>query len=715
MAMNNRVLSIEIGNSFTKICEMDYKVKKPKVYKVLTVETPEGIVVDGMLQPTQEYADRMVNALGTNGIRTKKVIFTISSTRVASREVQIPNVKASKIEALVKTNANEYFPVDLTQYEIGHYLAGGLTENGKLRVMALAVPKALLDSYYQLAQMCSWEVECFDYSSNSLYQILRDEKSEKVTMVIKIDENSTIVTVLSAGKVLLQRTVAYGVQDAIDTMIASGAYAVNDPMSAVERFQKKTCLNRVLHPGDKVWEENAGRWEDEDAGNVEVTEARQKITASLEPLIVGVSRVIDFYDSRNSENPIEKSYVTGLGGSFSGMSKLFTNCLERKVHTLSEMDDKIGMSKAIRSTRPAAYISCLGAVLAPVGLIDKSTQKSKGLTVVSGTNYTFVSVAVLVLGVILSIAMAATSVTRYLGNVAQNVYLQNRVQELQPAQAVYNDYLAAEAQYDKYTYLYAYTQTPNENLVEFINELEQILPDSFYTNSFSSDQTGISMSVTVEGKAAAARTILNIRNMQSIDDVEISNITDSKDETGTSIVTFSITGSYKVLGVILSIAMAATSVTRYLGNVAQNVYLQNRVQELQPAQAVYNDYLAAEAQYDKYTYLYAYTQTPNENLVEFINELEQILPDSFYTNSFSSDQTGISMSVTVEGKAAAARTILNIRNMQSIDDVEISNITDSKDETGTSIVTFSITGSYKELTDETEESGEAQADTQTAQ
>ena len=542
--MNNRVLSIEIGNSFTKICEIDYKVKKPKVYKVLTVETPEGVVVDGMLQPTQEYADHLVNALGTNGIRTKRVIFTISSTRVASREVQIPNVKANKIEALVKTNANDYFPVDLTQYEIGHYLAGGLTEEGKLRVMALAVPKALLDSYYQLAQMCGWEVECFDYSSNSLYQILRDEKSEKVTMMIKIDENSTIVTVLSAGKVLLQRTVAYGVQDAIETMIASGAYAVNDPMSAVERFQKKTCLNRVLHQGDKVWEENAGRWEDEDAGNVEVTAARQKITSSLEPLIVGVSRVIDFYDSRNSNTPIERTYVTGLGGSFSGMSKLFTNCLERKVHTLSDMDDKIGMSKAIRSTRPAAYISCLGAVLAPVGLIDKSQQKAKGMTVVSGTNYTFVSVAVLVLGVILSIAMAVTSLTRYFGTVAENVALQARVEELQPAQAVYNEYLSAAAQYDKYKYLYEYTENPNENLVEFINELEQILPSSFWTNSFSSDMEGISMSVTVEGKAAAARTILNIRNMESIEDVQISNITDTQNELGESAVTFSITGTY---------------------------------------------------------------------------------------------------------------------------------------------------------------------------
>ena len=545
--MNNRVLSIEIGNSFTKICEIDYKVKKPKVYKVLTVETPEGVVVDGMLQPTQEYADHLVNALGTNGIRTKRVIFTISSTRVASREVQIPNVKANKIEALVKTNANDYFPVDLTQYEIGHYLAGGLTEEGKLRVMALAVPKALLDSYYQLAQMCGWEVECFDYSSNSLYQILRDEKSEKVTMMIKIDENNTIVTVLSAGKVLLQRTVAYGVQDAIETMIASGAYAVNDPMSAVERFQKKTCLNRVLHQGDKLWEENAGRWEDEDAGNVEVTAARQKITATLEPLIVGVNRVIDFYDSRNGDTPIERTYVTGLGGSFSGMSKLFTNCLERKVHTLSDMEDKIGMSKAIRSTRPAAYISCLGAVLAPVGLIDKSQQKAKGMTVVSGTNYTFVSVAVLVLGVILSIAMAVTSLTRYFGTVAENVALQARVEELQPAQTVYNEYLSTAAQYDKYKYLYEYTENPNENLVEFINELEQILPDSFYTDSFSSDQTGISMTVNVEGKAAAARTILNIRNMESIEDVQISNITDNQDEMGGSWVMFSMTGTYREL------------------------------------------------------------------------------------------------------------------------------------------------------------------------
>ena len=65
------------------------------------------------------------------------------------------------------------------------------------------------------------------------------------------------------------------------------------------------------------------------------------------------------------------------------------------------------------------------------------------------------------------------------------------------------------------------------------------------------------------------------------------------------------------------------------------------------------------------------------------------------------------MSVTVTGKEAAARTILNIRNMESISDVQISNITDSKNELGESAVTFSITGTYADPVDETEETGDA--------
>ena len=47
MAKAQRVLSIEIGYSMTQVCEMDYQSKRPKVYGVFSMKTPEGVIQDG--------------------------------------------------------------------------------------------------------------------------------------------------------------------------------------------------------------------------------------------------------------------------------------------------------------------------------------------------------------------------------------------------------------------------------------------------------------------------------------------------------------------------------------------------------------------------------------------------------------------------------------------------------------------------------------------
>ena len=40
--MATKVLSIEIGQGLTRVVEMDYKVKNPKVYNYFTFETPSN-------------------------------------------------------------------------------------------------------------------------------------------------------------------------------------------------------------------------------------------------------------------------------------------------------------------------------------------------------------------------------------------------------------------------------------------------------------------------------------------------------------------------------------------------------------------------------------------------------------------------------------------------------------------------------------------------
>lgn len=543
--MANRVLSIEIGASSTQIVDADYRTKAHKVYDAVRVRNPKDVIIDGIIQPSEEFAELIKSRLAEQKIKTRDCIFTISSTRIASREVTIPNVKRNRIDGIVKANAQDYFPVDLDQYEIGYHMVGNGEpgEDGKLRVMALAVPKILIESYYQLAADCGLNIVSFDYASNSIYQILKNECGEDVTMVLKMDETTTTATVLNNGQIAMQRTVSYGVEDAITIVGNSKLFGNINYNSAIPMLRTRCCINKTLHPEDLEWDLTT---EEEEEVDDRMQALKNKVTNSLEPVINSISRVVDYYNSRNSEAPINNIYLTGVGGDFGGMSKLMTNSLEIRVSPLSSLDT-VTFGKSMRGASFGEFIACLGAVLDPVGLVSKEAQKNNGVTLVKGTNYTFVSVAVLVLGIVLSIAMAGMALSRYTALKAQEASLQLQKEQLRDIELIYNEYTAAATQYEKYRNLYFYTETPNEQLVEFINELEEILPDSFYTNSFTSDETGISMTVTVTGKPAAARTIKNIREMESIASVEVSGITDTVDELGESSVTFSITGTYRPL------------------------------------------------------------------------------------------------------------------------------------------------------------------------
>ena len=55
MAKAQRVLSIEIGYSLTQVCEMDFRSKHPQVYGVFSMKTPDGILNDGAISPTESY------------------------------------------------------------------------------------------------------------------------------------------------------------------------------------------------------------------------------------------------------------------------------------------------------------------------------------------------------------------------------------------------------------------------------------------------------------------------------------------------------------------------------------------------------------------------------------------------------------------------------------------------------------------------------------
>lgn len=172
-----RVLSIEIGDSLTEICELDDHSKNPRVYRKLMISTPEGAIDDGMLQSCDGFAASLTEILRKKGIKTRKVIFSVSSGRIASREIEIPFVKQNQIYDLLKANATDYFPVDMTEYQLAYFILDIFEREGRkfYRLNALAAPKELLESYQNFAKSCELELQKVDYAGNSVYQAFRKE------------------------------------------------------------------------------------------------------------------------------------------------------------------------------------------------------------------------------------------------------------------------------------------------------------------------------------------------------------------------------------------------------------------------------------------------------------------------------------------------------------------------------------------------------------
>lgn len=526
-----KVLGIEIGSTMIRICETDYKAKNPRVYKTVFVKTPKGAVRDDVVLVDGELVETIKKAIHAAGMRAKQVVFTINSAKIANREVSIPYVKAGKVADVVKINASDYFPVDLEQYELGHSIIGTM-ENEKgvkqYRVLVLAAPKTIVESYFSLAEALGCTVAALDYSGNSIYQAVRSQLGTGVQMLIRIDETSTLVTVIKNQITALQRTVSYGVNDLVEAVMDSPEYEAPSYEDAVG----------ILYAEDGLLEE---------------TDATLGMEASdsLNYLINGIARVVDYYNSRNGETPVENIYLTGLGGGFTGLDDLIENAVG--IHTIPLQEvDILHLPKDFKPQQLGICLTCIGAAIAPIGFLGDHANDNKKMEIVPDKKG-MKSMALLICagGILISAVLSVTSMMELEAEQDTNRRLQARIKELEPIKEVYAAYLQQQYSWTKLQYLYNSTVTPNEALVAFIEEMEEKMPSSLNVQSFSAGPEGVSMSLTVRDKKEAAKLISQFKTFDTLSSVAVSGISDSGavmegeplEEEGR--VSFSITLTYK--------------------------------------------------------------------------------------------------------------------------------------------------------------------------
>ena len=578
--MANRVLGIEIGQNLTRVVEIDYKTKNPKVHSMFSFPTPPEMIDDGVVHADSIFRSMLYSKIKEKKINTNKVVFTLNSTRIASREMELPLVKEKQIKDILQMNASDYFPVDLSQYKLVHEVIEKIDkpEEKKMRLSVIAIPNEIISSYEELAADCRLQIVALDYSGNAIKQLMLREIPGDIKATIKIDETISTITVMDGDIIKLQRNVNYGLADAIEEIQDSELFGEYLSFTdAVDVARRKTCLelkSDVIQPEI----ENAER---DDMGHEIDSERFKKLRANvnytLANLVSSLGRVIDYYQSRNVDRPIDRIFLVGLGADFSGLSKLLTNELNYKVIPLQQFDG-ISVAKNINlaETKIAEFFNCVGATLKPLPITDE--KKAKGnifTTPIGGMNNVpmeqgaqpplgpdgqplpmpdgmeeqkgaSLGIPLIILGVcvVASVGLIAYSIFANLVLTSDNMALKGRVSDLSYAQNIYDVYNQTKKDYDWTKLLESASSNKNDEITGFVDELEQKLPSEAKLVNMSVTTDGVSMTIKTGSKDIAADVIAQLRTFESIMVSNVSTITEEVDETGASKVQFTVECTY---------------------------------------------------------------------------------------------------------------------------------------------------------------------------
>jgi type IV pilus assembly protein PilM len=537
--MAKRGLSIEIGVNRTKVCEIDFHKPHPKVYRVHTFDTPEGAVEDGYIRDKQAYAQALKKELAAAGMRgIKSVIYTLASSTVANREITIPPVKDKRLDTVLRSSAQDYFPIDISEYTLAYtILERDSGESGKdIRVMLFVAPDKLIENYYSFSDEMGFKVEAIDYVGNSSVQLLRHEVKDKPCITVQINRESATIQVFDKGNLIVQRNISYGMLFSMESLMDNEIFDVTSETDAYQYLINHDVL--ISREDLKTAAELAKQVGAEE--QTKILMARENVTETLRYHISNIQRLIDYYQGKYPDSAIEEIYLTGPGANIRGITALFSEELGIATTKIQDLHN-VAFTRQVKAKTADVtdYLSVIGATVEPLGFDLKSAKNKE-----SAKEQTKVAKGFLAASIVVSIAMSAFALIQYQQATARNIKLTQRVAELEPVELIYQENEVATNYYANINQMYFMTKTGNERLGTLIEELEARLPVNTMITSFSATDEGVTMNLETSTKISAAWLLIQLNQVDLLTDAAIPAISSSEEEDGTEKFVYSIVANY---------------------------------------------------------------------------------------------------------------------------------------------------------------------------
>lgn len=304
------LFGMDIGNGSVKVMQIDgpLTTKGPKKHQPRVVgygytSFDNKALSDGVVTGPEVIAKAVHDLFKSQlvgDITTRRVALAIPAYRTFTRALQLPKLQSKELQAAVELEAEQYISLPLEDLYLDYNVVRETADNTELFVVA--VPKAIVDSYLDLAQIMGLEAVLIEPTlSSSGRLVAATDGSDEATFTIDFGSLSADISIFD------KQTLVTG------TVQGGGINFTNAIKEKLGVSMDEARLIKTRYGLNKSKKQ---------------AEIKQALEPTLEQIIKEIRRMIRYYEERYQvEAPISQIVTMGGGANMPGLSEHLTQAL----------------------------------------------------------------------------------------------------------------------------------------------------------------------------------------------------------------------------------------------------------------------------------------------------------------------------------------------------------------------------------------------------
>jgi type IV pilus assembly protein PilM len=336
------VFGLDVGFQSLKVMQIDMGRKKQAVsgYGVTSYDSgaiKEGVIIDPepIAAATKDLFDKHL----IGNISTRRTVVAIPASRTFTRAITLPKLSSKDMAEAVRLEAEQYIPMPVDELYMDYAVIQKTEKETEL--LAVAVPKKIVNSYLNLTRMLGLEAVAFETNISAASRIfVNAEQSDVPSILIDFGSVSSDITIYD--KTLIVTGTVPGGGDSFTSLIAEKL-----GVSKQEAHVIKTKYGLGVSKKQK--------------------EIKECLTPLLNQILKEIRRMIRYYEERSgfSENrKIGQVITMGGGANMPGLSDHMTDILRLPVR-MCDPWQRLDFSslQPPNSTEKSMYVTVAGLSL----------------------------------------------------------------------------------------------------------------------------------------------------------------------------------------------------------------------------------------------------------------------------------------------------------------------------------------------------------------